>query len=311
MKKTLIALAAVASFATSYAQVAITGGVDFTVGKAAQSLTDGSAASGLYSSDAYIDVSVTDDMGGGWKSMSFMEFNVDGSFQGGAYSGDKNFTLAGPAASLTLASTRTGGTVGMVLMAPVVSATDHWGTANAAVLSRSAIDVLMVKTTVAPGATLAYKYLEAGATGSASPLATVNVLSGTYTVGALALAADYAAYSGASYNGDVRNSKLTVAATYDAGVAKVGVAYDGGAAGTANSSTAGTAAGGTFFGVSAPLGQSMSVGLNYGKRDNASFTETGAQYNLSKKTFVTATYASFSNTAGSQDSYGLRLGHSF
>ena len=300
-----------ASFGASYAQVAITGGVDFTVGKSAQSLTDGSATSGLYSSDAYIDVSVTDDIGGGWKSVSFMEFNVDGSFQGAAYSGDKNFTLAGPIGSLTLASTRTGSTVGAVLLAPVVSATDHWSAANAAVLSRSAVDVLVVKTTVAPGATLAYKYLEAGVTGSGSAPATANVLAGTYAVGALALAADYAVYSGASYNGDVRNSKLTLAATYDAGVAKVGVAYDGAAAGTANSVTSGTAAGGTYFGISAPLGQAMSAGLNYGKRDNASFTEVGAQYNLSKKTFVTASFAAFSNTAGSQDSYGLRLGHSF
>ena len=300
-----------ASFGASYAQVAITGGVDFTVGKSAQSLTDGSASSGLYSSDAYIDVTVTDDIGGGWKSMSAMEFNVDGSFQGGAYSGDKSFTLAGPTVSLTLASTRTGGTVGSVLMAPVVSASDHWGSANANVLTRSAVDALVVKATVAPGATLAYKYLEAGVTGSGTPAATVNALAGTYAVGALALAADYAAYSGAAYNGDVRNSKLTLAATYDAGVAKVGVAYDGAAAGTANNTSAGTAAGGTFIGISAPLGQAMSAGLNYGKRDNASFTEVGAQYNLSKKTFVTASYSAFSNTGGSQDSYGLRLGHSF
>jgi hypothetical protein len=59
------------------------------------------------------------------------------------------------------------------------------------------------------------------------------------------------------------------------------------------------------------LNASTTVGLNYGKRDAASFTEAGAQYMLSKKTFVTASYATFANTGGNQDSYGLRLGHSF
>ena len=310
MKKTLIALAAVAAASASYAQVAITGGMDFTIGQTVQSTTDGSASKGINNTDAYISVSVKEDMGGGLTAASYMDFNVDGSFQGNAYGGDKTFSIASSTMSLTLANTRTGGTLGAVFMAPVVSSTDHWGTANALVMSRSAIDALIVKATVAPGASLAYKYLEAGVTGSGTPTATINVITAAYAAGALSLTGDYAMYSGASYTGDVRTSKLTANAIYNAGFATVGLGYDGGAAGTANSTSTGAAAGGVFFGASAPLG-AATVGLNYGKRDAASVVEVGAKYMLSKQTFVTGSYAYFDNVGSKQDSYGLRLGHSF
>ena len=329
MKKTMIALAAIAAVGAASAQVKITGGVDFTIGKstAASAATNagsfdattgapkitvtpvGSDSRGLYSSDAFIDISVSEDLGGGMKASSFMEFNADGGFQGATYAGDKNFTLSAPMGSLTLANTRTGGTMGMVLMAPVVSATDHWSAATAAIVSRSAIDAAIVTVPVATGLTVSYKYLEAGGAGSATPAATVNVLSTKYTAGPLTVAGDYAVYSGAAYAGDVRSTKLTAAMTYDAGVAKLGVGYDGPSPGTANSLTSGSSAPVLAFGVSVPLG-TLTAGANYGKRDAFSFIEVGATYSLSKNTFVTASYGTF-ETGISTDSYGLRLGHSF
>jgi hypothetical protein len=309
MCATAHALAAVAAVSTSYAQVAITGGIDFTLGYNAQTGNDGSNK-GINSTDAYISVSVKEDMGGGVMAASYMDFNVDGAFQGGAYGGDKTFSIASSTMSLTLANTRTGGTLGAVFMAPVVSFSDHWSTVNASVMSRSAIDALIVKATVAPGASLSYKYLESGATGGTAPTATVNVISAAYAAGALSVAGDYAMYSGAAFVGDVRTTKVTANAIYDAGFAKVGLGYDGGAAGTGNSVTTGTSAGGVYFGIAAPLG-ATTVGLNYGKRDAASVTEVGAKYMLSKQTFVTGSYAYFDNALGKNDSYGLRLGHSF
>jgi hypothetical protein len=310
MKKTLIALAAVAAASASYAQVAITGGIDFTVGKTVQSLVDGSAAVGINTTDAYISVSVKEDMGGGLMASSYMDFNVDGSFQGNAYGGDKNFSIASPTMALTLANTRTGGTIGSVMMAPSVSPSDHFSAANALVLSRSAIDALVVKFTIAPGASLSYKYLESGVTGPLTPTATVNVITAAYAAGPLSLVGDYAMTSSTAFATDVRTAKLTAAATYDAGIAKLGLGYDGGAAGSANNVSAGAAAGAVFFGIAAPLG-ATTIGLNYGRRDSASFLGFGAKYMLSKQTFVTASYNSFDNLAGKQDSYGVRLGTSF
>ena len=315
---------------SAFAQVKITGGVDFTFGKTTASIKDslpvgsfsattgsptttvtpvGSESKGLYSSNAYIDISVSEDLGNGMKASSFMEFNADGGHFGGVYAGDKSFTLSAPMGSLTLINTRTGGTIGAVLMAPVVAATDHWSSATAAVVSRSAIDALILSVPVAPGLTVAYKYLEAGGAGVPTPAATVNVLSGKYVMGSMSVAADYAMYDGASYKGDVRSTKLTLNGIYDAGVAKVGIGYDGPTAGTPNSASTGSAAAVMVAGISVPLGN-ITAGLNYGKRDTSSFIEAGASYAISKNTFLTASYGSF-DLGTTVDTYGLRVGHSF
>lgn len=306
MKKTMIALAAVAAVGAASAQVSITGGVDFTLGKHDLAGTQ----KGLVSTDAYIDISVVEDLGNGMKASSFMEFNADGGFQTGAYSGDKSFTLSHPAASLTLTNTRTGSTLGAVLMAPVITYTDHWSGSTASIVNRSPIDALVVSVPVATGLTVAYKYLEAKDPGVASPLATINVVSGKYATGPLTLLADFASYNGTPYTGDVRTTKLTLAAVYDAGIAKVGVGYDGASAGTPNSSSTGTATGVTAAGVSVPLGN-LTAGLNYAKRDTNSFIEAGASYAISKKTALTASYGTFDIGGTSSDVFGVRLGHSF
>ena len=177
-------------------------------------------------------------------------------------------------------------------------------------MSRSPIDALVVTVPVAPGLSVAYKYLEVKDPGVVSPAVTVNVLSGKYTTGPISVAGDYAMYSGAAYAGDVRTTKLTLNAIYDAGVAKVGLAYDGAAAGTANSASTGSATGVMVAGISVPLGN-ITAGLNYAKRDTNSFVEAGATYSLSKKTFVTASYGSFDIGGTSSDVYAVRLGQSF
>jgi len=307
MKKTMIALAAVAAMGAASAQVSITGGVDFNIGKH----DFAGAQKGIVSTDAYIDISVSEDLGGGMKASSFMEINVDGGFQTGAYSGDKSFTLSSPMGALTLANTRTGGTIGAVLMAPVVTYTDHWSAATASIVSRSPIDALVLTVPVAPGLSVAYKYLEVKDPGVVSPAVTVNVLSGKYTTGPISVAGDFAMYEGAPYKvADVRTTKLTLNAIYDAGVAKVGLGYDGATAGTANSLSTGSAAGVMVAGISIPLGN-ITAGLNYAKRDTNSFVEAGATYSLSKKTFVTASYGNFDIGGTSSDVYAIRLGQSF
>ena len=69
--------------------------------------------------------------------------------------------------------------------------------------------------------------------------------------------------------------------------------------------------------VSVPVGNSV-FGVNYGKRDVASFQEYAVQYNLSKRTYIAGSYGSYTNAAvadGSStfttDSFGVRLGHNF
>jgi len=310
MKKTLIALAAVASMSASYAQVAITGGVDFTFGKSTADSVTGAASKGLAATDAYIDVNVTEDLGGGSKAVINMEFNADGAWAAGAYSGDKNITLAGPSGSVTLANTRSGGILNAIMLAPIVSSTDHWSGANSGVMARGNVDAMVVMLPKMGDVTLGYKYVEGGDSYS-SPTSVTHVLYGKYAQGPLTVVGEYNIRASEYLTGDVRGQRTDLTATYDAGVAKFAVGFESANLATANSSSTGSAAAATLLSVSAPVG-SHSIGMNWGKRDAASFTEFGGQYNFSKLTYVGASIGTIVSQAGfSSDTFGVRLGKNF
>jgi hypothetical protein len=352
MKKTLIALAAVAAVSTSFAQVSITGFADFTFAKGASRFDNGSAAKGLYNTDAGIDVVATDDLGGGAKATAAMQFNVDGNFQHGAYSGDKSLTLSNSAGSLTLVNTRGGGVLNATMLAPVVAPTDHWSDSANAVMSRSPVDAAVVKMALSPAANVWYKYVEsaglpatdtaagganpnrlvvnADGSGQVTPEAVAHVIGGNYTVGAFTVTAEYqsATYSAAATAfqatlgvTDARTTQLDLNAIYDAGFAKFALGYESAKAGTQSTASTGTSASAMTFGVVAPLASNVKIGLNYAKRDAASLYELGAQYDLSKRTYIAASYGAFTNVVAAglanaggtwtTDSFGLRVGTTF
>ena len=311
-------MAAVAAVSTSFAQVSITGGVDFTFGKS----TGGTK--GFSATDAYIDVSATEDLGGGLKAIASLEFNADGSSwstkkgdgttvtpNDTMYGGDKSFTLAGGFGSVTLINTRSGGILNNILTAPIVSGTDHWsggGTAN--VISRSNVDAVAILVPVAAGVTLGYKYVEGGDSYS-TPLNVTHVLYGKYAQGPLTVVGEYNIRAAEYLVGDVRGQRIDLTAAYDAGVAKVAVGYESGALASANSSSSGSAASAMLLSVTAPLGNNT-IGMNYGKRDAASFTEVGFQYNFSKQTFASVSYGTIVDQSSvSNDTFGIRVGKSF
>ena len=323
-------MAAVAAVGSSFAQVVITGGVDFTFGKTTASSAAstayaidqktgliaptvtpaGAVSKGWAATDAYIDVGVTEDLGGGMKAVVNMEFNADGSWGATNYSGDKNITLAGPSGSLTLANSRSGSILNNMMLAPVVSSTDHWSPANAGVMARGNVDALVVMLPAMSGFTLGYKYVEGGASYD-TPTSVTHVLYGKYAQGPLTVVGEYNIRPTEYLKADSRGQRADLTATYDFGVAKVAVGYESGYLDTANSSSTGTAAAATLLSVVAPLGNS-SVGLNYGKRDAASFTEVAAQYNLSKLTYVAASVGTIVDQTGySSDTFGIRVGKNF
>jgi hypothetical protein len=340
MKKTLIAVAALAATG-AFAQVSLTGGLDFTYSKGAQSVTDGSSAKGLVGTDAYVTFAAADDMGGGVKSMVQFAWNSDGS-RASSYGDDKSFQLTNGTATLAIATTRTGGTLGATLLAPSVHWDDQWSTSNALVMSRGEIDVASVSYRITPAFTAAYKYLEAGS-GPATPPYAAHVITGKFAFGALTSTVDYASYNysdGAKAGSaqvtaiaqttgataattgtfgaaavpamsvNARTTKLTANAIYDAGVAKFAVGYETGAAGVNADLTTGTSASLVSFGVSAPLGV-VTAGVSYAKRDASSYAAVGVMYPLSKRTFVGASIGMLTNPAGNQDSYGIRIGQTF
>ena len=305
MKKTLIALAAVAAVSTSFAQVAITGGVDFTYGKT----TDG--AKGIANTDAYIDVGVTEDLGGGLKSTISMEFNSDGAWAANNYSGDKSINLTGPNGTLVVINTRSGGILNNIMFAPEVSSTDHWtASVNGGVMARGGVDALVYMLPAMGPVTLGYKYVEGG-DGYGSPTSVTHVLYGKYAQGPLTAVAEYNIRNSEYLTGDNRGQRLDATVTYDAGVAKVALGIETAGLNTPNSSNTGSAATATLLSALVPVGNN-SVGVNWGKRDAASFTEFAGQYNLSKLTYVAASVGTIVSQAGvSTDTFGVRLGKNF
>ena len=305
MKKTLIALAAVAAVSTSFAQVAITGGVDFTYGKT----TDG--AKGIANTDAYIDVGVTEDLGGGLKSTISMEFNSDGAWAANNYSGDKSINLTGHNGTLVVINTRGGGILNNIMFAPEVSSTDHWtASVNGGVMARGGVDALVYMLPAMGPVTLGYKYVEGG-DGYGSPTSVTHVLYGKYAQGPLTAVAEYNIRNSEYLTGDARGQRLDATVTYDAGVAKVALGIETAGLNTANNTNTGTAATATLLSALVPVGNN-SVGVNWGKRDAASFTEFAGQYNLSKLTYVAASVGTFVSQAGvSTDTFGVRLGKNF
>ena len=156
MKKTLIALAAVAAASASFAQVSITGGLDFTLNKTISAAADGSAKKGIASTDAYLDFAASEDLGGGMKASVFMELNADGERSGGVYSGDRSISLSGAMGSLSIANAWTGGTLGAVMLAPTFSSSDHNSgdpavyTATASVPAAVGVDIGTAAAVVGP-----------------------------------------------------------------------------------------------------------------------------------------------------------------
>ena len=303
-----------ASFGASYAQVAITGGVDFTYQKNASLSTDGSAAKGIANTDAYIDITASEDLGGGTKATVFMELNADGAWGAGNYAGDKSINLTGPNGTVVVTSTRSGSILNNIMLAPEVSSDDHWSAVNAGVMARGKVDALVYMLPAMGPMTLGYKYVEgvvSSGDGYASPANATHVLYGKYAQGPLTAVVEYNIRNSADLAGDVRGQRLDATVTYDAGVAKVALGVETAYLGTANNTSTSTSATGILVSALVPVGNNA-FGLNYGKRDAASFTEFAGQYNLSKQTYVAASVGSFVSQAGvSTDTFGVRLGKNF
>jgi len=334
MKKTLIALAAVASLATSgaaFAQATISGGFGFA------SIKDNAGTSqGLLNTGAWLDVSASEDLGGGMKVSAFMELNMDSSRASGgitvpacnattespckkvtaspsAYSGDRNITLSTPGFSLTLANTRSGGAQSAPLIAPVNLWDGYWGAGG--VITRKNIDAAVLNVPMGNGFAVQAKYVESDGDYAASAGATTITLATTYSAGPVKAAASVnqssftpALQAVLASKGitDPRTVSYDMSVVYNAGVASVGLGYDS----VRRGKQGGTDDGAVLAGVSVPVG-AASFGLNYGKRGNGSFNQVGAQYDLSKRTNVNLSFGNTDTGTVQTNEYSLSLNHYF
>jgi hypothetical protein len=349
MKKTLIALAAVAAVGTSFAQVTISGGASV----AFQRNFSGSA-NGIAMTDNSLYVSASENLGDGMKASAAWSIENDTARGSGYVRGDQSIAVTSPAFGLVLANTRSGGSQGAALVAPANLKDDVW---TSAVITRSAIDVVSLSIPLNSAFTVSAKYIEGGSN-EKTPTTAVATAYQTYVAAktdankaalAAAIAKDAVAGDGnnmpgaISFSGGVtyaanglkvvanvtqstytENAKAFATATtgvtdfrtvstdahviYDAGFAKVGLGYDGPRRGKDNC----TDEEAMLLGVSVPMGKTT-LGLNYGKRDAASFLHAAAQYDLTKRTNLNLSYGmdTQSATSGNTDQYRLSLNHAF
>ncbi len=278
-------------------------------------------------------VGLSEDLGGGLKLSASMVIENDTAR--GTYwdRGDQVVSLSSPSYVLTFANTRSGGNQGAALVAPANLADDQW---TSKVINREAIDVVSVTIPFSTSLSASYKYIEGkigtaipaafgtsgvaitdSYAGAATPGSVTQVLTGKYSANGLTVVGqfnssnftDALAAATAAGNGGVntRTTSTDLSVVYNAGVATIGFGYDSPRRGKPDSDAAAT-----LIGLSVPFG-AATVGVNWGKRDVASFMQVAAQYDLSKRTNVNLSLGNDtqSGTSGTNDQYRLSLNHSF
>ena len=340
MKKTLIALAALSVAGLASAQVSITGSISTAYQSNLGLPKDGVAQpklSGLAMTDNTINVSASEDLGNGMKFAASMTLENDAGRGTGFTRADQSLSLTTPVGLLSFRNTRSGGNQGAALIAPANLADDQW---SSAVITRQQIDVLSVAIPVNDSISVVLSYIEAGnkdavATApldaAAAKIATAPAgAGGAVTPGNISYVGT-AKYSGnglsvtgqfvsttfadnylaglklAAGGKDVQTTSYDLSAIYDAGFAKLGFGYDSSRRGKTDADKAAM-----LFGASVPLG-AITVGANYGSRDEANFLQLAAQYDLSKRTNANVSWGQDKQGAGkdTNSQYRISLNHSF
>jgi hypothetical protein len=334
MKKTLIALAAVAVSGAAFAQATITGGFAYgyqstktnTYDKVTKVLDKtGVKANGLGVDTAGITIAASEDLGGGLKAAASMSV---GGFSRGNTVGGENFamSLSGGFGTVGLSSVESGSGI-----RPLGSAGAPVTNMEGEVLSPAAnVDILSYTAPAMGPFTIGFTAVDATGTGlgvgrSATDASSVGA-SLKYSAGALSVALDYGDWNNKAVTAAVDN-RTRLSAKYDAGMLAVGAGWD-----SRNLVGGGTNVQ-TIVGVSVPMG-ALTVGAVSvrNKTQNSkdyvvgttanvaaatlnvtkSGTSVGASYALSKRTSVTASVANWKVTGeAGQNSTTVLLNHSF
>ncbi len=332
MKKSLVALAALAAVGAASAQSTVTlSGLytfsyqqDLTPAIPSGNTTASSTvpAKGFAVTDANFKLAAVEDLGGGL-SASFDALFETSSHRGAAVTrADSSIGLSSAKlGSVALRNTRNSDLIASIGSSAIVLPDGIYDSTG--IVARSAIDAVTYTTpALAGGLRLSLTYLEAndGAQQRPNVDATTGrsayVLGATYASGPLSLAAAYKTKPSEAAAASKLKANFELSAVYNLGFATVAYAYDG----KTTDVTAAAAAAQSHkaaHGVSAtiPMG-AVSFGVNYFKRGDAKLTEAGVRYDLSKRTNIIASYGKKSGLpettygyVGNQ--YRLRVGHSF
>ena len=297
MKKTLIALAAVAVTSTAMAQVTLSGGVAY--GYAVNDST-----SGFGTDDAYLKFAASEDLGGGLKLSA--SIGIDGLIEtvsgaSTALANGNNITLASGMGTLSM----TTGVGGDAVALDQVMSLGNGTVGSTIAYTAPAFGPVTVSFTRKSGSAV----LGEGAGGSNASL---NILGAKYAAGPVAAGLSLLSWNDST---SVADARTVITASYDLGVAKVGVFY-----GKESYTTAGmTDRKNTAIQISAPVGP-VSVSYERGSASGGNIatghTNKGnslsISYALSKRTALTAKTEKWDTSATAKSkASSLLMSHSF
>ena len=293
MKKTLIALAAVAATGASFAQVTLSG----EIGYGWQKSLDGTAA--MRQTDGSVTLKASEDLGGGLKVMGATTFDLKG--RDAVSAENTTLTVAGGFGALTLGAIEACQWGTNAAGAPISLGNGYDGYASHALVdSCGNIDVgIYTLPKLVEGVTLKVIRAEAGAdaVGSGTGSVGANVVRAEYKAGAIYAGVDYTSFTEA-LDGESR-TRLT--ASYDLGMAKVGYAMS-------DRSYIDDAV--SDFTVTVPMG-AITAGFMYAKRGDNKGTYFGMDYALSKRTKINLSYGSADVNGNDENESRLKLYHTF
>ena len=327
MKKSLIALAALAAFGTASAQSTVTINGKFGASYTSNTSNAGVKANGLAMQDGDVNFVVSEDLGGGMKADVFMgirlrgrEANTDGAVDGigsrnasVSVSGGFGSVLVGAVASPSSILARGGaGAVGFKGMDDAGELLDA---------EVNSVELLQYTTPTFSGFSGYVQVVDsigdAGNFGleNAALTPSANVIGVNYSAGPLSANFDSTSFKRNSST-STADSRVRTSASYNLGVATIGFGYQ-----TNDNTTTDVTQ--MVLGVNVPISGELSAAVNYASRDTKTLStgvsaknkgyEAGVNYSLSKRTAVAVSHRVIDEAASAinQKHTRIRLMHSF
>lgn len=324
MKKTLIALAAVAATSAAFAQssVNLTGKLRFAyeATKATSAAGVATKANGIRVTDGDFALTAVEDLGGGMKAIGYM--NVQSRGRDTAISGrDAYIALTGGFGKVLIGSIEAGnGIIGLGGAGAPVYGLDDGPAGGGVVAAATNVDILQYTTPSFSGFTASVTLTDGTTKLGMESTSTTGDTAGVglaYANGPIAVKGDYTSYGKNGVVTAYPDNRVRLSGSYDLGVVKLGAGYeqkkfDLGAPKVTD----------FIFGVSAPVASNVTLGLNYAqsKRDVAGSSKVkgldlGVQYDLSKRTYVAFHFQNVKNVNyvanDKNDKYRIQLSHAF
>jgi len=328
MKKSLIALAALAAVTAASAQstVTLSGVYSFSYqtdltnvaansalvtvnsargGTAAAAAATNIDGQGFAVTDANFKLAAVEDLGGGLKA-SFDVLMETGNFRGAPVTrADSGMGVSTSMGNIALRNTRSSDLLASIT-SPAISLPDGLYD-GLGILSRSAIDTVSYTAPSISGFTASVTYVE-GNDGAIDVPTTnakhISVLGVNYANGPISVTYAMKAHTLAT-GSTVKKNQNELAASYDFGVAKVGFAFDDKT--TATGKTA------TGYSITVPVG-AISFGAQMFKRGVLKQTDFGASYAFSKRTSMSIATGKLSGNTTAENNGNqsrIQLKHTF